>query len=310
MGPYTRQTGGNEMIATVTLNPAVDQTVRTDQRVTPDEIIRVDDAQFDAGGKGINVSKFLTEMGAQTVATGILGGFLGRFVTERLATDGIETQFVEIDGTTRLNSTVLAADGEYKLNQRGPVVSAAEVDAIVERLQTLSPETVVVAGSLPPGLDTDAIDRLARAGPWETVVDVDGPLLGKLDANYAWCKPNAPEREAATGLQVDGVESAIAAARELRTAGFDRVIASLGADGAVLVSADGAIHEPAIDCDVVDTVGAGDALLAGVLAAIDAGADEAVALHTGVVTATAAVSTSGTTIPSLPEPSAGGVESV
>lgn len=296
------------MIATVTLNPAVDQTVRTEQPLTPDEVIRVDDAQFDAGGKGINVSKYLTAMGTETVATGVLGGFLGRFVTERLASDGIEARFVDIDGTTRLNSTVLAPDGEYKLNQRGPTVSAAEVGAIVERLSSLSPDTVVVAGSLPPGLDTDAIDRLAEAGPWDTVVDVDGPLLAELDAEYALCKPNAPELEAATGLSVTDVDSAIEAAQALRKQGFDRVVASLGADGAVLVSEDGVVHEPAVDCEVVDTVGAGDALLSGVLAAMDAGADEATALHTGVVAASAAVSTPGTNIPELPEPSASGVE--
>ena len=295
------------MIATVTLNPAVDQTVRTDQGLSPDEVIRVDDARFDAGGKGINVSKYLTAMGTETVATGIVGGFLGRFVTERLASEGIESQFVEIDGTTRLNSTILAGDGEYKLNQRGPAVSAAEVGAIIERVTALSPELIVVAGSLPPGLDTAAIDRLAEAGPWETVVDVDGPLLAELDATYAWCKPNAPELAAATGRTVDDVDSAIAAAQELREMGFDRVIASLGPDGAVLVTDDEVFHEPAVTTDVVDTVGAGDALLSGVLGAIDAGADEATALHTGVVAATAAVSTPGTNIPDLPEPGENGV---
>jgi 1-phosphofructokinase len=298
------------MIATVTLNPAVDQTVRTDQELAPEEIIRVDDAKFDAGGKGINVSKFLTAMGAETVATGVVGGFLGQFVTERLAADGIDARFVDIDGTTRLNSTVLAPDGEYKLNQRGPTVSAAEVGAIVERLSALAPEIVVVAGSLPPGLDTGAIDRLAGAGPWETVVDVEGALLRDLDADYAWCKPNAPELAAATGRAVDDRESAIEAAEQLRKRGFDRVVASLGADGAVLVTGDDVVHEPAIDCEVVDTVGAGDALLSGVLAGIAAGADEADALHTGVVAATAAVSTPGTDVPSLPEPGANGVEPV
>lgn len=290
------------MIATVTLNPAVDQTVRTDRELSPGSVIRVDDAKFDAGGKGINVAKYLTAMGTETVATGILGGFLGRFVTERLAAEGIESQFVEIDGTTRLNSTVLAGDGEYKLNQRGPTVSAAEVDAIRERLVSLAPDIVVVAGSLPPGLDTGAIDRLADAGPWETVVDVDGPLLAELGARYAWCKPNVPELAAATGRTVDGPDSAVAAARELLETGFDGVIASLGADGAVLVTDDSVVREPAIETNVVDTVGAGDALLSGVLAAIDAGADETTALHTGVVAATAAVSTPGTDIPDLPEP--------
>ncbi|MDS0261286.1 1-phosphofructokinase family hexose kinase [Haloarcula sp. S1CR25-12] len=296
------------MIGTVTLNPAVDQTMRVDGPLAPDEVIRVEDARFDPGGKGINVSKYLTAMGTETVATGVLGGFVGRHVAERLESAGIATAFVDIEGVTRMNTTVLAADDEYKLNQAGPQVSPADVDAVVEKLRTRSPGTVVVAGSLPPGLDSDAIDRLARAGPWETVVDVDGPLLRELDAEFELCKPNVTELEAATGREITGVESAIEAARELRGDRFDRVLASLGPEGAVLVSADGVVHEPAIDCEVVDTVGAGDALLAGVLAATDAGADDADALHAGVVSATAAVSTQGTTLPSLPEPTASGVD--
>jgi len=99
-------------IATVTLNPAVDQTLRTDRELTPDEVIRVDEAQFDAGGKGINVSKYLAAMGAETVASGVLGGFVGRFVADRLAAADIETEFVDIAGTTRLNSTVHAGVDE------------------------------------------------------------------------------------------------------------------------------------------------------------------------------------------------------
>ena len=297
-------------VATVTLNPAVDQTLRVDRALAPDEVIRVDEAQFDPGGKGINVSQYLDAMGTETVASGVLGGFLGEFVADELAAAGIETAFVHVAGTTRMNSTVHAAAEEYKLNQRGPQVSTADVDAIVERLRGVAPSTVVVAGSLPPGLDSDAIDRLARAGPWETVVDVEGALLRELDAEYAWCKPNVPELAAATGRDGDGVDDPVDAARQLRADGFDGVIASLGADGAVLVSGDGVVHEPAIETEVVDTVGAGDALLSGVLAALEAGASHDAALHTGVVAATAVVSTHGTTVPSLPDPTDSGVESV
>jgi 1-phosphofructokinase len=298
------------MIATVTLNPAVDQTLQVARPLEPDTVLRADDAQFDAGGKGINVSQYLDEMGTETVATGLLGGFVGRFVADELASAGIETAFVDVPDTTRMNTTVHADSEEYKLNQPGPQVAPTAVDAVVERLRAVGPTTVVVGGSLPPGLDSGAVDRLAQAGPWETVVDVDGPMLCDLDADYAWCKPNAPELEAATGRDIGRVEDAIRAARDLRATGFDRVVASLGGDGAILVDEGDAVHEPAIETDVVDTVGAGDALLSGVLAATEAGADSAAALQTGIVAATAAVSTRGTSVPSLPEPTADGVESV
>jgi len=292
------------MIVTVTLNPAVDQTVRTDQPMEPDAVTRVEDAQFDPGGKGINVSKFLTEMGTETVATGVLGGFLGQFVIEGLAEAGIETQFVDIEGCTRLNSTIHTPSGEYKLNQRGPAVESADIGRLLDVVAALDPTTVVIAGSLPPGLDSGAIDRFAEVGPWETVVDVDGPLLSALSGAYELCKPNVPELEAATGRDIDSVEDAIAAARELQGQGFRNVLASLGPDGAVLVTPDDAIHDAAVDCEVVDTVGAGDALLSGYLAARAAGTDDERALHTGSLAAAAAVTTIGTTVTDLPDPAA------
>lgn len=290
------------MIATVTLNPAVDQTVTVDGELTDDDVTRVEDARFDAGGKGINVSEYLTEMGVETVATGILGGFLGDFIADSLAADGIRTEFVDIEAGTRLNTTVHTAATEYKLNQRGPTVDPSVVDEIVATLDEIRPEILVIGGSLPPGLDSGAIDKLADAGPWKTAVDVDGRLLQQLEATYEWCKPNGPELETATGREISTVDDAIAAADELRRQGFGTVVASLGADGAALVSETMTVHEPPIDCEVVDTVGAGDALFAGFLAALDAGEDPESALETGVVTASAAVTTVGTTIPSLPTP--------
>lgn len=292
------------MIATVTLNPAVDQTVRTDEPLEPDAVTRVDDARFDPGGKGINVSQFLTAMGTETVATGVLGGFLGEYVTDTLADAGIATRFVDIEGGTRLNTTVHTPDGEFKLNQRGPAVESADIGRVLDVLAGLDPDTVVVAGSLPPGLDASAIDRLADAGAWDTVVDVDGPMLSSLSAEYALCKPNAPELEAATGRDIETVEDAVGAARELQAQGFDRVLASLGPDGAVLVTADDAVHEPAVECEVVDTVGAGDAMLSGYLAARAAGSDDERALRTGSLAAAAAVTTVGTTVEGLPDPAA------
>lgn len=123
-------------------------------------------------------------------------------------------------------------------------------------------------------------------------------------------KPTVPELEAATGLDVRTVEEAKRATEALQQEGFDHVLASLGADGAVLRSPTAVWHEPAIECAVVDTVGAGDALLSGVLAAVAAGANEADALHSGVVAAAAAVTTPGSNIPSLPQPTARGLEPI
>ncbi|QRV14179.1 hexose kinase [Haloterrigena salifodinae] len=287
------------MIASVTLNPAVDYTVELSEPLTDGAVARSDEHRYDAGGKGINVSKYLTELGVETVATGVAGGFLGRSLLERLSAAAIDADFVEIDGETRLNTTLLGPDGEYKINQNGPRIAPPAIEEIVDTLQRHDPETVVLAGSLPPGTGPETIDRLAAAGPWETVVDVGGATLADLEAEYALCKPNHEELAAATGRRVDDVQSAIAAAEELQTAGFERVVASLGADGAIMATTDRTLCAPAADVDVVDTVGAGDALLSGVLAARARQESDAVALRSGVAVASRVVSVSGTRAPSL-----------
>jgi 1-phosphofructokinase len=286
------------MILTVTLNPAVDHTVHLDEPLDAGTVQRTNDTRFDAGGKGINVSKYLDGFGAETTATGILGGFLGSFVESRLTSDGIPHDFVEIDGQTRLNTTVLT-DEEYKINHAGPAVDASAIDAIIERIAAHDPETVVVAGSLPPGLAVDAIDRIAGAGDWATVVDIGGEGLTRLTGTYALCKPNRAELAAATGEPTTTVEDCLRAAETLQSDGFERIVASLGADGAVLVTRTKALHAPATDTDVVDTVGAGDALLAGMLAAFAGGSTDEKSLRTGVAVAARVVSVPGTTVPSL-----------
>lgn len=287
------------MILTVTYNPAVDQTMTFDEPLVAETVNRATDARFDAGGKGINVSQFLTGLDTETVATGLLGGFTGEFVTDQLAAAGIETAFVEIEAPTRLNTTALADGTEYKLNQSGPAVDGSVVDGLLDRIARRDPERVLVGGSLPPGLDTDAIDRIAAAGSWETTVDVDGDLLAALDGEYALCKPNREELAAATGRPVETVDDCVTAAGALREQGFERVVASLGADGAVLVGPDGAIHAEPLDIDVVDTVGAGDALLSGVLASLERGESDDLALATGVAVASRVVAQAGTGVPDL-----------
>ncbi|WP_247002183.1 1-phosphofructokinase [Halosolutus gelatinilyticus] len=287
------------MIASVTLNPAVDYTVELSEPLAAGQVARTAEHRYDAGGKGINVSKYLVELGVETVATGIAGGFLGRYLLDQLSGQGIAADFVEIDGGTRLNTTILDGEGEYKINQNGRRVPAFAIDEVVDVLREHDPETVVVAGSLPTGLGTEMIDLLADAGSWETVVDVDGETLSALDGDYALCKPNADELAAATDREVDDPRSATVAARELRRAGFDRVVASLGGDGAVMATPEQELHAPARDVEVVDTVGAGDALLAGVLASRAAGESDAAALRSGIAVASRVVSVSGTRAPSL-----------
>ncbi|PSP75986.1 1-phosphofructokinase [Halobacteriales archaeon QS_3_64_16] len=286
------------MIATVTLNPAIDHTVRLDEPLEGGAVQRTREARFDAGGKGINVSKYLGGLGIETLATGVSGGFLGEFVAERLESEGIAHEFVSIDDHVRLNTTILA-DGEYKINHAGPNLDVATVGEIIAVLDTHDPDRVVVAGSLPPGLGPESIDRIARGGAWGTVVDLGGELLCELNAEYALCAPNQAELTATTGTDTGTIEECRAATLALRESGFERVLTSLGADGALLAAGGETYHASALDTEVVDTVGAGDSLLAGVLAAREREASDERALAAGIAVASRAVSVPGTTIPLL-----------
>lgn len=287
-------------VVTVTFNPAIDYTVRTGT-LADGEIARTDDARFDAGGKGINVAGYLNALDVPSLATGLVGGFTGSFIRTRLDESGIDHDFVTVSDNTRLNVTLSTPDAEYKINHSGPTVDADAVARIVERIEGYDPETVVVGGSLPPGLDVGAVDAIAEAGAWETVVDVEGAALSRLDATYAACKPNREELHGATGRPVDTVDDCVAAAETLRAQGYERVVASLGADGALLVSDAGTTHVEATAVDVVDTVGAGDALLSGVLCGWVRGYSDEDALQFGVDVATCVVETAGTAAAAVAE---------
>ncbi len=207
-------------------------------------------AQYDAGGKGINVSKYLEAMGTETIATGLVGGLFGQFVERQLDRTKIPHDFVEMDGCTRLNTTVLADDGEYKLNQPGHRVNRRTVERVTDKLREYDPDIAVIAGSLPPGLGPATIDRLADAGDWDTVVDVRGGMLRRLKVEYAVAAPNREELGVATGRATDNLESCRLAAESLQGDGIHRVLGSLGPDGAVLATPNGVFSAPATDVEV------------------------------------------------------------
>jgi 1-phosphofructokinase len=287
------------MILTVTLNPAVDHTINVDGELDSERVNRGDVARYDAGGKGINVSKYLTGLGAETVATGIVGGLFGEYVTRQLSRTKIPHDFVEMSGCTRLNTTILTENKEYKINQSGNGVTRETIRAVIDTVHEYDPAVVVVAGSLPPGVGPATIDRIADAGDWDTAVDVGGHLLEQLRVDYALAKPNRQELATATGMSTDTVEDCIAAADALRKTGFERVVASLGADGAVLSTATETLVVPATGAEVIDTAGAGDALLAGIVHALTRGFSDERALQYATAVAGRSITVPGTSVPDL-----------
>ena len=288
------------MIVTVTLNPSLDRTLAVAE-LARGEVVRADSTLEDPGGKGVNVTRFLTAHGTKSVAVLPSGGSIGRALLGALDDAQIPYRAIPVAGATRSNVTVVEPDGTTtKLNEPGPDLSTSEVDALVAAVaQEARPGGwVVVAGSLPAGMDTAIIARLAevaRDAGARFALDASGAALADgLSANPDLIKPNDEELGEILGRELTTLDEVLAGCQEARARGARAVICSLGADGAVLVDADGVWRVTGARVPVLSTVGAGDSVLSGFLHGGGSGPD---ALREGVAWATAAVQTPGTGVP-------------
>lgn len=285
------------MIVTVTPNPSVDRTLAVDA-LTPGTVLRSTRSWSEPSGKGVNVSLALRAHGRPTVAVLPVGGPSGAHLVEMLDTIGLDHRPVPIAGDIRVNISLVEPDGTVtKINEQGPELSAAEARALLDaaRTQVQPGGWLAGCGSLPRGLDDGYYARLVetahRAGA-TVVVDTSGPALTEaLGAGPDLIKPNADELADAVGGAIITLADAVDAAHELRARGAKTVLASLGADGALLVDGARALYGTAPVEKVVSTVGAGDALLAGYLSATT---DPAQALATALTWGAAAVRSLGT----------------
>jgi 1-phosphofructokinase len=288
------------MIVTVTLNPSIDRTLSVAELVRG-EVIRADSTIEDPGGKGVNVTRFLSEHGTESVAVLPVGGSIGRGLVGLLEEAGIPHRAIPIAGTTRENVAVVEPDGTTtKLNEPGPALSDAELDLLVRAVAELATDGgwVVVAGSLPADLDTKVvlqIAEVARDAGARFALDASGAALADgLAAQPTLIKPNAEELGEILGRDLTTLDEVLAGCDEARERGAGAVICSLGGDGAVLVDEAGRWHAIGPKVPVLSTVGAGDSLLSGFLHAGGSGPE---ALRLGVAWATAAVQTPGTGVP-------------
>ncbi len=288
------------MIVTVTFNPSLDRTMAFPELVRG-EVRRADSTLEDPGGKGVNVTRFLTSYGTSSVAVLPAGGPIGRALVSLLEEANIPHRAIAIRGRTRANVAVVEPDGTTtKLNEAGPVLSDEDVDGLVDAVAGLATNHgwVVVAGSLPTGQSTDVVLRMAevaRAAGARFGLDISGQALADgLAAKPDLIKPNEEELGEILGRELKTVDEVLAGCDEARERGAAAVICSLGAEGAVLVDANGRWFGKGPKVSVLSTVGAGDSLLSGFLHAGGSGPD---ALREGIAWATAAVQTPGTGVP-------------
>ena len=289
------------MIVTLTLNPSVDRTVEV-ETLARGEVMRALRVQVDPGGKGINVSRALATHDLPTRAVVTIGGAEGEHLVTLLRDTGIEIVPVPIQGAIRSNITVSEPDGTTtKFNEPGAQLSTEELAAVVAAVKSAvdSADWLVASGSLPAGTPAsfyaDLVNMLAGSGT-RVAVDTSGPALeAVLGAGPTLVKPNRDELAEVTGERLGTIADVVEAASRLRELGAGAVLASLGADGAVLVDADGAIHGRTPPIPPLSSVGAGDAMLAGFLAGGGKGAD---ALVEALAWGAAAVLQPGSGMPS------------
>ena len=300
VGAVRRTTGGNDVIITVTLNPALDKTVEIPD-FSLDAVNRITAMRTDPGGKGLNVSKVIAKLGGTSTAVGVLGGTTGRRIADAMDALGIACQFTFVDGETRTNLKVIdpARHTNTDLNEPGLTVDQETLDHMRDALvAAIRPgDIVVLSGSLPKGAPADTYGSwtaACRTAGARVFLDADGePLAHGLAAKPYLAKPNNHELSRLTGRALETADDLLAAARTLIADGVERVVVSMGGDGALFVSANRAYRAEGLRVPVGSTVGAGDSMVAALAYAAEQGMADADTVRLAVATSAANVMCSG-----------------
>jgi 6-phosphofructokinase 2 len=262
------------MIYTITLNPALDRTIWI-EKVRDDVSNRIIEEKSFAGGKSIDVSKVLKNLGEDSAALGFVGGFAGKELEGRLANDGIQTEFIRVSGETRINIIIheIETGKQLAFNARGPEIRASELMELIERLERLPcGDIVAIGGSLPLGVSPEIcrkIVMLVKRCQSTVVLDVDGEALkAGIKARPDIIKPNIHELSELVGRELTEMDEIRSAAREINRNGVRIVLVSMGARGILLVSEGEEYLAVPPEVDVRSTIGAGDSSVAGFISGL------------------------------------------
>jgi len=287
-------------IATLSLNPAVDMAYLVRQLVAEDKT-QSTSTRFDPGGNGINVARALIRLGHETSACCILAGEAGVLLQRLLAREDVYPVAIQVPGETRVNCTIQQRRPpvEYKVAGVGPALSADVLKSLTQYFLDRADDGFgVLSGSLPEGSPEDTYAKLCdklRAQGARAVVDArDSMLRAAIEAKPFMIKPNRYELEILGGKSLSTIETVAEEARKLQQAGVSYICVSLGSEGALLTDNENSYHAPAPKVRVRCTVGAGDAMLAGLIAALAEDRSTAEALSLGLACGSAAVTQSGT----------------
>ncbi len=287
------------MIYTVTFNPALDYVVHTDGPIVAGEINRSLKEEFYYGGKGINVSLVLNSLGVDSIALGFIAGFTGFAIERGIRRKGIQTDFIMLEGGISRINVKIRHDQETAINTAGPRISNDDVKALLKKIDAIGEgDYLVLAGSVPSNMHDDIYERIMRridGRGIKVVLDAEGELLTKaLPLHPFLIKPNRQELGRLFDTEIEDDDDVKKYAKELQKQGATNVLVSLGADGAILIPAEGKVKQIGVpEGRVINTVGSGDAMIAGFLAGYLKNADMGKALNLGTAAASATAISEG-----------------
>jgi 6-phosphofructokinase 2 len=291
----------NSLISTITLNPSLDQHITVDGLVV-DGPNRWSRLHRYAGGKGIDVSRAIHEMGGRTIAYGFIGGTIGRAVEILLDEEGVPFSFTPVQRETRTNFIITdtKTNHQTRIDAPGPHISGSEFERFRKKMLRLrpSPDLIVMGGSAPPGVPSDVyytITKEAKAFGVRTILDADAQwLVEGVKAKPYLIKPNVREAEELLGRELPDEAAIIKAARDIVDMGVEIAVISRGKKGIIAATKDKVIKAVPPEVKVKSTVGAGDCTIAGLALKLAGEESLAKACQLAVAMGTAAVLTPGT----------------
>lgn len=289
---------GGKMIYTITFNPALDYVIKT-RKLQTGKINKSIEEHIFPGGKGINVSIVLKELKQETTAMGFISGFVGKEIEKQVQRYGIKTDFIEIENNnSRINIKILEENQETAINAKGPYIDAKYLELLYKKLEIIKKEDILVlSGSVPNGVSSNVYEEICKrleSKNIKIVVDSTGELLIKtLKFKPFLIKPNQQELEEIFGIEISNQDDALEYAKKLQEKGAQNVIVSMGSEGAVLLDENGYSYKiNALNTEnAINTVGAGDSMVAGFLAGHEIYNNYEKALQMGVAAATATTNT-------------------
>lgn len=280
------------MIYTVTFNPSLDYIVSVDD-FTLGRVNRTTKELVYPGGKGVNVSLVLKNLGMENTALGFIAGFTGTEIERGLKEWGCLTDFIKIpEGMSRINMKLRSRE-ESEINGQGPKISEEALEELYRKLDAMEPgDVLVLAGSIPNSMPDSSYEQIlarVQGRHIRSVVDATGDLLVNVLKYHPFLiKPNNHELEEIFHVPMDSKETIVAHAKKMQEMGAENVLISMAGDGAILVAADGSVWQsPAPKGKVVNSVGAGDSMVAGFITGYLKSQSYEEAFHMGICTGSA-----------------------